>query len=127
MTFTSDQLVALVGFILVCMNIANMYAIMKGRAQEPNKERDDKITTLEKNYAELEGKYNTLVCEVNREKDKLGNVKDTMLDSTAVLMKAVQALITHELDGNNTKGLEKSQQELSKFVWDRLGHKEDDN
>lgn len=125
MTFTSDQIVALFCFVLTILQIINISIVLKNKAQGPNKERDDKITTLEKNYAELEGKYNTLVCEVNREKDRLGNVKDTMLDSTAVLMKAVQALITHELDGNNTKGLEKSQQELSKFVWDRLGHKED--
>jgi len=125
MTFTSDQLIALVCLILTVMQIINLWITLRGKAQDPDRKRDERIAELTTDNEKLKGDVRELRCQLDRSRENLDRVKATMLDSTAVLMKAVQALITHELDGNNTVGLQKSQAELSKFVWDRLGHKED--
>lgn len=127
-TFTTDQLIAGVCLVLTVMQIINLYITLKAKAQDPDKKRDEEIANLRAENEKLKGevgKYRSEVgelrCQVELSWTKVDKVRGTMLDSTRVLMQAVQALITHEVDGNNTKGLIQSSEDIKNFVWEHFG------
>ena len=128
MTFTSDQVVALFCFVLTILQIINISIVLKNKAQDPNKKRDQDIADLRTEVEKLKGEVGEQKCQLELNWTKLDKVKGTTLDSTRVLMQAVQALLKHEVDGNNTDGLKKSAKDIDQFVWEHFGgeKKEDD-
>ena len=121
MTFTTDQMIAFGGFILMILQITNLVIIFKNKAEDPDKKRDAEIADLKTEVEKIKGENAEMRCQLDRSRDNLNAVKDTMLDSTRILMQAVQALITHEVDGNNTQGLKQSAKDIDEFVWKHFG------
>ena len=113
------------GFVSTTILIIKNALELRDRASKPEQKQDERLTNLESDVTTLKTEVNQLKEDMTSSRKSLETVKSTMLESTAILMKAIQQIITHELDQNNTKGLEKARDELSKFVWQRLGYPED--
>ena len=116
---------AIFGFVSTTILIIKNALDLRDRASKPEQKQDERLTNLESDVTTLKTEVNQLKEDMTSSRKSLETVKSTMLESTAILMKAIQQIITHELDQNNTKGLEKARDELSKFVWQRLGYPED--
>lgn len=145
MALTPDQ-IAVLGIVLSLLSGANIIITWVRTAQTPDKERDQKIANLGTKIDVVDRKIDDGLTDVRREiNDKVGTlerkmddkVKDydvdikenlesinsvrcTMLYSTTILLRSQLALISHELDGNNTAGLQKSREELDDYVRDTL-------
>ena len=82
--------------VLTLFNLIDKIINYSNKSKEPYAE-------LEKRVAELEKKdFEKRIDELER--------------GTRITQKAILALLKHSIDGNNTEGLKKSEQELSDFL-----------
>lgn len=102
MTFTLTQLWQL--FLAMCGSIATIagaaaviYSIYK-KAKQPDTERDETLA-----------KHSELLDNDNRRLKELE-------DSNKIIMQSMLALMSHAIDGNHTKDLEKARDDLQKYL-----------
>ena len=111
---------ALNTFVLTLLSIINIAVLLIRTAQAPNKERDEKISDLTQKMDDLEKKINNKFKEydenITDNVDDINKVRDTMLSSTEVIMRSLQALTLHALDNNHIDQLKKSQEELNEYL-----------
>lgn len=101
MSFT----VALCGLALTVLNIIDKGIIWHKNAEEPQVQMREKIDRLEERVEQL---------EIERSKDQVKF--DGAAFGGEVMMKAVLALLSHSIDGNNTDGLKKAKDEVNDYL-----------
>lgn len=101
MSFT----VALCGLALTVLNIIDKGIIWHKSAEEPQEKMRDKIDRIEERVEKL---------EIARSEDQ------AKFDGAAfggeVMMKAVLALLSHSIDGNNVDGLKDAKKEVNNYL-----------
>ena len=108
-TTTFGQIVG--GFLAVCAGIATVAAavswIVKAvvRLRKPNKDQNARLDAMEAKMKE----YDTFF---QRDKERLDGIEE----GNRVIQRGVLALLSHSLDGNNTKGMEDAQKEITEYL-----------
>ena len=98
--------VVVVAGILTIFNLVDRIIAYANKPKETIDELKRQIEMLErKTDEEFKRKFDNIDTEI-------GNLKE----SNKFLIGGMLALLEHSLDGNNTKGLEKSKKELTEFL-----------
>lgn len=116
----STAIVAAAGFVVTILSIVNLIITISKYASAPDKERDQRISDIEAKLTGLERKIDAKFTEydenIGDNLDNINTVRETMLNSTRVIMRSLQALIAHDLDGNNLDGLRESKKEINDYL-----------
>ena len=109
MTFTVSQLIR--GFLAICGGIAAI-GVATGwiiklvtRIRKPNADQDKRLDVLEEKVEEFERFFKS---------DKLR--LETLEEGTRVTQRAILALLSHGIDGNDIDSMKKSKQELTDYL-----------
>ena len=120
MTGTTAAVIAAIGLILTILNIIDKIVALTKAAQAPNEARDEKIAELTKKVEDLENEIQAKTKEydenIDNNLENINQVRETMLSSTEVIMRSLQALTAHALDNNHIEQLRKSQEELNEYL-----------
>lgn len=104
-TLTFEQLVGAAAVILLMIGIYNTIMTAIKNAREEKKRRSQPVNTLEdtvKNHDE----------KLKRNHERLNELED----SNRVIMRALMALLSHEINGNSDDKLKASLDEIQKFL-----------
>lgn len=103
-----EQLIATVAVVLLLVGVYNTVMSAIKTAREEKKLRDQPVNTLE----------NTV--EDHTQKLKKDHERITELEeSNRIIMRALMAVMSHEVNGNSTDKLQKSMEEIQEFLIER--------
>lgn len=91
-------LVLLAGIYLTAMNTVKAYREEKRRKEQP-------MSDIEKNVQEHEER-------LKRDHKRLNDIEE----ANRIQMRALMAILHHDIDGNSTDGLKKSYDEIQKYL-----------
>ena len=104
-TLTFEQLVGTVAVILLLVGIYNTVMTAIKNAREEKKRRTQPVNTLEHTVDEHEAK-------LKRDHERLTDLED----SNRVIMRALMALLSHEINGNSDEKLKASLDEIQQYL-----------
>ena len=102
---TFEQLVGLLALTLVLIGAYNTIMSAIKTAREEKKRKDAPVNTLEQTVSEHEQK-------LKRDHERLNNLEE----ANRIQMRALMAMLHHEIDGNSTDGLKQSYEEIQKYL-----------
>lgn len=120
--FTPSQLVGVI--LAVCGAIVTISAavtiILKiiEKAKEPEKAQNARIETLERKFASMHSELESFKL---RNKNEIDNLEE----GNKVTQRAILALLSHSIDGNNEKQMIDARDELNEYLLGGKKHKED--
>lgn len=104
-TLTFEQLVVAIAVILLLIDIYNKIMTAVKNAREEKKRRSQPVNTLEDTVKDHDEK-------LKRDHERLNELED----SNRVIMRALMALLSHEINGNSDDKLKASLDEIQKFL-----------
>jgi 3-dehydroquinate dehydratase len=107
-----ENLVTICTLIISITTIINVALVLKGRVEAPEKNQNERLDVLEKRVDELESEIeesNKILLELE--------------EGSRVTHRALLALMSHALNGNNIEKLEKAYNKLENHLVER-GHHE---
>lgn len=115
--------IAAVGLVLTMLNIADKVSTFNARAKEPDRKQDERLTALEAGVARLredfEGKCSRYDEYFSRDRERLDAIEMNARSANTIIIKSLQALTEHALNGNNVEPLKKSKEELDEYLLNR--------
>lgn len=100
-----QDFVLVVGLVLSLMSIISYFLIFKDRAGKPHKENEERIDALEE-------EVNGIKEVLDRDKDRI----DDLEEGNRVIIKAMSALLSHGIDGNNTDEMKERRDDLQNYL-----------
>lgn len=100
-----SDVVLLVGLFLTVLNIINIILLFKDRAGKPHKQNETRIVALELEVSEIKRKLES-------DNDRIGELEA----ETIIIMRSVNALLGHSIDGNNEAELRGARQKMSDYL-----------
>ena len=107
-----ENLVTICTLVISFSTIINVVLVFKSKAEEPERNQNDRISALEKRMDQVE-------AEIEENKSMLLDIEAGM----QVTHKALLALMSHALNGNNIDKLKEAHTELENHLVGR-GHHE---
>ncbi len=104
-TLTFDQLVGAAAVFLLMIGIYNTIMSAIKNAREEKKRRNQPVNTLEDTVKDHDEK-------LKKDHERLNELED----SNRVIMRALMALLSHEINGNSADKLKASLDEIQKFL-----------
>lgn len=114
-TLTFEQLVVTAGVILLIIGIYNTVMTAVKNRREEKKRRDAPMNSLEAKVDSLEERADDHDAKLKRDYDRL----NAMDSSIRILMRALMALLSHDINGNSTDKLKASFEEMQKYLIDK--------
>ncbi|MBQ6441052.1 MAG: hypothetical protein IJJ13_00465 [Lachnospiraceae bacterium] len=122
-----DTLLAICGAVITISAVFTIVLKAIQKVKEPDKKQNERIAALEGRVDEHDVRFNKV-----EDRLRLGNKRfeadaarqDSMETglaiSVSVIIKTLQALTKHALDGSNTEDLKEAQKELDEYLTDNL-------
>lgn len=105
---TFEQLVAAVAVILLLLGVYNTVMGALKTWREEKKRRNQPVSTLE-----------TTVAEHGERLDRDHKRLNELEESNRIIMRALMALMSHEINGNSDEKLRASYEEIQKYLIER--------
>ena len=109
------------GFLAVCVaitTVAGAITVISGwisKAKNPDKERDAEIAALKTRMDGFELKFQQVDARLDT-----GNRKfDALDDGSHVMQRALLALLSHAIDGNNEEEMKTARSDLNRYLIER--------
>lgn len=111
------QMVSTVAALIVSINAAVLVFVgIHKKAHHPEEIQNKKIASLEDRMDRLEKKHNTLESTVDSSIKKFEALYEESLIRQRLMIKSLQALSEHAIDGNNKAQLQKSVEDLNEYL-----------
>lgn len=111
------QMVSTVAALIVSINAAVLVFVgIHKKAHHPEEIQNEKITSLEDRMDRLEKKHDALESTVYSSIKKFEAISEESLVRQRLMIKSLQALSEHAIDGNNTAQLQKSVEALNEYL-----------
>lgn len=104
-TLTFEQLIGTVAVILLLVGAYNTLMTAVKTRREERKRREQPVSTLEQTVNDHETK-------LKHDHQRLSDLEE----SNRILMRAMMALMSHELNGNSNDKLQASYEEIQKYL-----------
>lgn len=104
-TLTFEQILVAIAVILLLVDIYNKIMTAVKNAREEKKRRNQPVNTLEDTVKDHTAK-------LKKDHERLTELED----SNRVIMRALMALLSHEISGNSDEKLKASLDEIQKFL-----------
>ena len=102
---TFEQLVALAAIVLILVGVYNTCMTAIKNYREEKKRKDAPVNTLEETVRQHEER-------LKKDHERLNNLEE----ANRIQMRALMAMLHHEIDGNSTEGLKQSYDELQRYL-----------
>lgn len=122
--FTPNELLGVI--LAICaaiITISGALAVVAKvieRAKEPNKKQNDRIAALESEVNRINNRLRDGDDRFDADSKKLIELEHSMKETNKVVIKALQALTAHAIDGNNTDALKNSKEDLDEYILKKL-------
>lgn len=111
------QMVSTVAALIVSVNAAVLvFVSIHKKAHHPEEVQNKKISSLEDRMDRLERKHDALESTVASSIKKFETISEESLVRQRLMIKSLQALSEHAIDGNNTVQLQKSVEALNEYL-----------
>ena len=90
--------------------------------KKPEKLQNDRLDKLEKDVKEINERLEKGTKEFKVNADHTDDVERRMEEANKIIIKTLQALTAHAIDGNNTEKLVDANKELNNYLINHLGH-----
>lgn len=110
MKITPQDLVLYFGLLLTILNIIDRSSILKEKANSPHKE-------LVKTVAELQDDVDDIKNKLKNDNWRIVRLEN----SDCVLLKAIGALLSHGIDGDNVEEMKDARKELNNYLYEIKG------
>ena len=107
-TITFEQLVGTVAVILLMIGIYNTIMSAIKTHREEKRRREQPVSNLEGTVKEHDDR-------LKRDHERLNDLEE----ANRIQMRALMAMLHHEIDGNSTEGLKKSYDEIQQYLIDK--------
>ena len=104
-TLTFEQLLVAIAVFLLLIDIYNKIMSAIKTAREEKKRKDAPVNTLEETVKKHEER-------LQKDHQRLNDLEE----ANRIQMRALMAMLHHEIDGNSTDGLKKSYEEIQKYL-----------
>lgn len=104
-TLTFEQLIGTVAVILILVGAYNTLMTAVKTRREEKRRREQPVSDLEQTVNEHEEK-------LKRDHDRLNSLEE----SNRIIMRAMMALMSHEINGNSDDKLRASYEEIQKYL-----------
>ena len=104
-TLTFEQLIGTVAVILLMIGVYNTVMSAIKTAREEKKRRDAPVNTLENTVQQHEER-------LHRDHERLNDLEE----SNRIIMRALMALMSHEINGNSDDKLKQSYDEIQTYL-----------
>ena len=102
---TFEQLVALAAIVLILVGVYNTCMTAIKNYREEKKRKDAPVNTLEETVRQHEER-------LKKDHERLNNLEE----ANRIQMRALMAMLHHEIDGNSTEGLKQSYDEIQQYL-----------
>ena len=102
---TLQEVAVVLGLALTAMSILNFVLLFKDRAGKPHKKNEARILKLENEVAKIKQdlqKDDARIIELDKD--------------TKIIMKSINALLGHGIDGNNDAEMREARKELNEYL-----------
>ena len=111
------QMVSTVAALIVSINAAVLVFVnIHKKAHHPEEVQNEKISSLEDRMNRLERKHDALESTVDSSIKKFEALSEESLVRQRLMIKSLQALSEHAIDGNNIVQLQKSVENLNEYL-----------
>ena len=111
------QMVSTVAALIVSVNAAVLvFVSLHKKAHHPEEVQNEKISSLEDRMDRLERKHDALESTVASSIKKFEAISEESLIRQRLMIKSLQALSEHAIDGNNIAQLQKSVENLNEYL-----------
>ena len=86
------------------------------KAKEPNKKQDERISALEDDVKKINERLEQGNQRFESDANKLAELEKSMKDSNKIIIRSLQALTAHAIDGNNIEQLRTAEQTLNDYL-----------
>lgn len=111
------QMVSTVAALIVSINAAVLVFVnIHKKTHHPEEVQNEKISSLEDRMDRLERKHDALESTVYSSIKKFEAISEESLVRQRLMIKSLQALSEHAIDGNNIAQLQKSVEALNEYL-----------
>lgn len=108
--------VGITGIVLTILNVIDKLVSFKKMAKAPEEEQNLKIRGLEAEVADLKRQIKRHDEYFNNDKTRLDSMEKETKHVNTIVIKSLQALTEHALNGNNTEQLHECSKEMNEYL-----------
>ncbi len=122
-TFTAADITAICNLILVVAAVGALLWNGIKKANAPNKRQDEKIEEIEKKVGRHDEEFKKIKGYLENDKKRLDEIESEIRITNRVIIKTLQVLVRHGIDGNNKQELVDADTDLNEYLLNgRVGH-----
>lgn len=91
-----------------------------GKAKEPNKVQDERISTLEEQVQSINARLQLGNKRFESDSGRVDSIESNMKASNKVIIESLQALTSHAIDGNNIDELKDAKKGLDEYLINKM-------
>ena len=127
-TFTAQDVVnvflAFCGAIITITAAAAALTKIIAQIRKPKKTQDERIKTLENDVKDIKERLDKGNKRFDEDSDHIDEVEKKMEITNKIIIKSLQALTAHAIDGNNIDKLEEAKKSLDDYLLDQISKRD---
>ena len=109
-------IVAVCGGIIALSGAGGVIVGIVHKMKSPNEKQNERLTALEADIKKINERLDADNNRFQDDADKLNELEGTMKFTTQIIIKSLQALTAHAIDGNNINQLKATDKELNNYL-----------
>lgn len=111
--------VGVMGLTLTILNVVDRVIAFKKMAKAPEEEQNIKIQLLESQIVDMQLRFKKYDEYFSKDKERIDNIEKDSKHVNTIVIKSLQALTEHALNGNNTDQLHECSKEMNDYLINR--------
>lgn len=113
-------IVAVCGGIIALSGAGAVITGIVHKAKQPNQKQNDRLDAIETDIKKINERLDADANRFQDDADKMKEIEETVRMTTQIIIKSLQALTEHAIDGNNIEQLKVTANELNKYLIDKI-------
>lgn len=112
--------IAICGAIITVSSATAIVIKCVQKFKYPNKIQDQRLDTIERDIKRIDERLEKGNIKFDADELRMNGLETSMSRSNKIIIKSLQALTDHALDGNNTSNLEESKKDLDAYLLNKI-------
>lgn len=110
------------GAIITISGAIAVIVKMVNNIRKPEKKQNERLDAIEKEIKEINDRLKDGNKRFQADKEHVDELEARMDETNLIIIKTLQALTSHAIDGNNTDKLVEANKELNNYLLSQLSH-----